>query len=147
MGDRFWSWSTCRPDVQWNGVPGQGCYYWTARFGQYWVGGGIYQRYAAAGFECGALGAPVKAYQWLSEFSAYGMWFEGGAIYYRNGAWQVSLGNYGQTAGRLTDDPVEAPSDAETPPDMPSAPAPPSPPEEVETWVERRLRTDERIRP
>lgn len=129
MGDYTWTWSTCRPDVQWYGVPGQGSHLWTARFGQYWVGGGVYQRFAAAGYECGGLGPPVKAYQWLSEFGAYGQWFEGGAIYYSGGQWRVAYGNFGQTAGRLAEDATEVPADAEIPPDMPSAPDPPAPPD------------------
>ncbi len=92
MGDNAWSWSTCNPAVQWYGVPGAGSYYWTQRYGQYWVGGGVYQRYASAGFECGGLGAPVKEYQWLSEFAAYGMWFQFGAIYYQGGSWKIAFG-------------------------------------------------------
>lgn len=81
-------------------MPGEGCHYWTARYGQYWVGGGVYQKYREWNWECGNLGPPVKPYDWLSEFGAYGQWFEGGAIYYSNGAWRVALGDYGQTAGR-----------------------------------------------
>jgi hypothetical protein len=124
VADGAWSYSTCRPDVQWYGVPGQGSHLYTVRFGQYWVGGGVYQAFAAARWECGALGPPVKAYQWLTEFGAYGQWFEGGAIFYRSGRWQVVYGNYGQTAGRLTEAPeVEAPADAELPPDPPTSPA------------------------
>lgn len=108
-------------------MPGQGCHYWTQRFGQYWVGGGVYQTYAAAGWECYALGPPVKAYQWLSEFGAYGQWFEGGAIYYYAGAWRMALGNYGQTANRLVS-PPGPPADAEVPPDAPEDVAAPDPP-------------------
>ncbi len=131
MADNAWSQSTCRSDVFWYGVPGAGSYLWTARFGQYWVGGGLYQKYAALGYECGGLVAPVKEYQWLSEFSAYGMWFQGGAIYYSGGAWRVAWGDYGQTAGRLAEDDAEvvaAPADAEVPPGAPVAPADPPPP-------------------
>lgn len=112
----------------------------------------MYQRYAQPDmrWECGRLGPPVKVYQWLSEFAAWGQWFEGGAIFWRNG-WEVALGNYGQTAGRLTESPlVVAPADAEVPPDMPPAPpSPPDPPEaEAEpSWVERRKATDDRIEP
>lgn len=129
MADNAWSQSTCRGDVWWYGVPGQGTHYWTARFGQYWVGGGVYQRYAAAGYECGNLGPPVKAYQWLSEFGAYGQWFEGGAIYYSGGQWRIALGDYGQTAGRLAEEtePV-IPDDAEVPPDAPTGAPAPKPP-------------------
>lgn len=145
MGDKFWSWSTCRPDVMWYGVPGEGSHLWTQRFGQYWVGGGVYQRFAAAGYECGPLGPPVKAYQWLSEFAAYGQWFQGGAIFYKNGAWQMVTGDFGQTAGRLTED-ADVPADAEVPPDMPALPASPDDPPEA-SWVERRKATDERITP
>lgn len=130
MADNAWSQSGCRTDVWWYGVPGQGSYYWTARFGQYWVGGGVYQRFAAARYECGGLGAPVKEYQWLSEFGAYGMWFEFGAIYYSGGAWRVAYGNYGQTAGRLVEEPDPViPADAEVPPDAPTdVPPAPKPP-------------------
>ncbi len=124
MADNAWSWSTCKPDVQWYGVPGQGSYLWTARFGTYWVGGGLYQKFAAVGYECGSLGPPVKEYQWLSEFSAWGMWFLGGAIYFKNGAWQVVYGDFGQTAGRLAPEPEPMiPDDAEAPPDPPVEPA------------------------
>ncbi len=100
-------------------MPGQGTHYWTQRFGQYWVGGGLYQTYAAERFECGRLGPPVKAYQWLSEFGAFGMWFQGGAIYFLGGRWRVAPGDFGQTAGRLADDIAQAPADAEMPPDPP----------------------------
>jgi hypothetical protein len=127
VADNGWSWSTCNPEVQWYGIPGSGSYYWTARFGTYWVGGGIYQRYAAPDirWECGPLGPPVKEYQWLSEFGAWGQWFEYGAIYYQNGAWRVAFGNWGQTAGRLAGEPeVTVPDDAEAPPDAPSSPPP-----------------------
>jgi hypothetical protein len=123
VADGSWSQSTCRADVWWWGVPGQGTHYWTQRFGQYWVGGGVYQRYAAAGYECGNLGPPVKVYQWLSEFGAYGQWFAGGAIYFSGGQWRIAFGDYGQTAGRLAD--IEAnvvalpPAGAEMPPDPP----------------------------
>lgn len=106
-------------------MPGSGTHYWTQRFGQYWVGGGVYQAYAGTGWECGGLGPPVKAYQWLSEFGAYGQWFEGGAIYYSGGRWKTAFGNYGQTAGRLTEDVTEGPADAERPSDAPGAEQPP----------------------
>ena len=126
MADNEWSQSTCRSDVWWYGVPGSGTHYWTQRFGQYWVGGGIYQTYAAVVWECGGLGAPVKAYQWLSEFGAYGMWFEGGAIYYSGGRWKIGWGDFGQTANRFMPDPGP-PADAEVPPDAPEdVPAVPS---------------------
>jgi hypothetical protein len=129
VADYGWSWSTCRPYIQWYGVPGSGSYQNTARFGTYWIGGGIYQKFAQVGYECGQLKAPVKEYQWLSEFAAYGMWFEGGAIYYKNGAWQVTYGDYGQTAGRLAEEPEPViPDDAEVPPDAPVTPDDPPPP-------------------
>lgn len=97
MADYAWSQSNCRPDVWWYGYPGQGSYYWTQRFGQYWVGGIIHQRYAENRYECGGLGAPVKHYQWLSEFGQYGTWFEGGAITVDG---VVHWGDWGQTVGR-----------------------------------------------
>lgn len=122
MADYEWSTSGCRPDVQWYGIPGAGSYQHTDRFGTYWIGGGIYQKFAEAGYECGGLGPPVKEYQWLSEFGAWGMWFEGGAIYYSGGAWRIVFGNYGQTHGRLAEETAAAPADAEYPPDPPVEP-------------------------
>lgn len=122
MADNAWSQSGCDGSVWWYGVPGAGCYYWTERYGQYWVGGGIYQKYASAGYECGALGPPVKEYQWLSEFAAYGQWFLGGAIYYSNGAWRMVLGQYGQTTGRMDADQWDTPPNTEEPPDAPVEP-------------------------
>ena len=118
MADYAWSQSECRGDVWWYGVPGEGCHYWTERFGQYWVGGGVYQIYVSERWECGALGPPVKPYQWLSEFGAYGQWFEGGAIFYSGSQWGVALGDYGQTANRLVAD-TGPPDGASTPPDAP----------------------------
>lgn len=53
MGERFWSTSNCRPDVWWYGISGQGCWYWTARFGQYWVSGGVHQKYSQVAYEWG----------------------------------------------------------------------------------------------
>src|SRR5690242_3295523 len=97
MADGAWSYSTCRGDVQWYGVPGQGCWYYTQRFGMHFVGGIMYQVFKAYGYECGVFGPPVKDYQWLSEFSRNGIWFEGGAI---TDDGYVHIGNYGQTAGR-----------------------------------------------
>ncbi len=146
MADNAWSTSTCRPDVMWYGIPGAGCHYWSQRFGQYWVGGGLYQTYAAAGFECGNLGPPVKAYQWLSEFGAFGMWFENGAIYFSGGRWRVALGSFGQTANRLVSVTELPPAKAEMPPDPPGDVADQQPPV-VATWVEKRLATDERFTP
>lgn len=129
MSDYGWSWSTCRPDAQWYGIPSSGSYLNTARFGTYWVGGGIYQKFAQAGYECGGLGVPVKEYQWLSEFGAWGQWFEGGAIYFQGGAWRVAFGNWGQSAGRLAEDPEPVvPEDAEEPPDPPLTPEDSPPP-------------------
>lgn len=90
----------------------------------------MYQRYASYGppsWECGALGPPVKVYQWLSEFGAYGQWFEGGAIYYSGGRWRIALGQYGQIAGRMASDP-ESPREAEVPPDPPDDVADQAPP-------------------
>lgn len=116
MANGSWSQGTCgRTDVWWYGFPGQGSYYWTARFGTYWVGP-TWGAFSAQGFECGALGAPVKDYEYLTEFGAPGQWFEHGALYYKNGAWHEALGDYGQTAGRITADPGDWPADAELPP-------------------------------
>jgi hypothetical protein len=131
VADGAWSTSGCRADVKWYGYPGQGAYYWTARFGTIWVGA-THATYAATGYECGGLGAPVKPYQWLTEFAAYGQWFEGGAIFYRSGRWQVAYGNFGQTAGRLAGAPEEseAPADAERPYETNEAPWPPKAPTE-----------------
>lgn len=124
MADNAWGPSGCqpnRPDVWYYGVPGQGCWYWTARFGQHWVGSplGTYGRW---NWECGALGPPVKDFEFLSEFGAAGQWFQSGAIYFKNGAWKVAIGDYGQTAGRLVDV-GEFPSDAEMPPGHEAEPA------------------------
>lgn len=124
MADNAWSQSTCNGDVWWWGVPGQGTHYWTARFGQYWVGGGVYQVYASVGWECGGLGPPVKPYEWLSEFNSYGQWFAGGAIYYSGGQWRIAWGDFGQTANRLVR--TTAPTSADAPPDAPAnVPSPP----------------------
>jgi hypothetical protein len=131
VGDGYWSWSGCRSDVQWYGFPGQGAYYNTARFGTHWVGP-THSTYHDWGYECGALGAPVKDYEYLTEFAAAGQWFEGGAIYYKNGGWHVALGNFGQTAGRLTADVGEWPVDAELPPGH-SLSSPPEPAIPAET--------------
>lgn len=104
MADGAWSVSSCRPDVQWYGVPGAGSHVYTARYGQYWVGGGVYQKWKEWGYECGVLGPPVKAYGWIQEMNynrgCYGQWFENGAIGYHDRKWNVMAGNYGQTAGR-----------------------------------------------
>jgi hypothetical protein len=116
VGTGYWSQSTCRSDTLWYGVPGQGTWYYTARWGQYWVGGGVYQTYARQGFECSALGPPVKDYQYLSEFASYGQWFLGGAIWF-NGTWHVSLGDFGQTAGRLDGIELAAPDGTPRPPE------------------------------
>lgn len=88
----------------------------------------MYQKYAGVGFECGAMGEPVKGYQWLSEFGGDGQWFLGGAIYFKNGAWRVAFGDWGQTAGRLVE--VEAPTYTEHPPEdeRPGTPKAPRPP-------------------
>ena len=105
MGEGFYSYG-CRNDVEWKGYAGLGSYY-RSRFGEYWVGGGIFQKYAEGGrYECYGhpfLGAPVKAYGWIQEMNygrgCYGMWFENGAIGYHDGAWRVMYGRYGQTGG------------------------------------------------
>jgi hypothetical protein len=116
MADYAWSQSVCRPDVLWYGIPGQGTWYYTERFGQHWVGGGIYQRYAQAGWECGNLGPPVKDYQYLSEFGAYGMWFQFGAIWFNGQYWSITIGDYGQNANRLSPD-IDGPEHVERPPE------------------------------
>lgn len=105
MATNEWSVSTCRGDVWWYGVPGSGTHYWTQRFGQYWVSGGVYQRYSQSdlNFEC-KFGPPVKAYGWIQEMNygkgCYGQWFQNGAIGYHDGQWNVMWGDYGQTTGR-----------------------------------------------
>ncbi len=126
----------------WYGFPGQGCYYWTARFGVQWVGS-TWATFKAWGFECGALGPPVKDFEFLSEFGAAGQWFQFGAIYFKNGAWRVTIGDYGQTAGRLADV-GEWPEDAEMPPGWDAA-VPAAPEDPSEGWVEAHKRTDERL--
>lgn len=110
MADGGWSQSTCRPDTLWWGVPGAGCWYATQRWGQYWVSGVVYQIYAANRWECGQLGPPVKPYGFISEFgTGEGQWFLGGVIIFRytTRSWTVFVGDYGQTAGRLTDEPLD----------------------------------------
>ena len=104
MGDGFWS-NGCRSDVEYYGYPGLGSYY-RSRFGQHWVGGGIFQKYASVGYECRVqpfLGAPVKGYGWIQEMNygrgCYGQWFENGAIGYHDGAWRIMYGDYGQRGG------------------------------------------------
>ena len=117
MADNEWSESTCRAGTWWYGIPGSGSWYWTARFGQYWCGGVIYQRYAFQGYECSSLGPPVKAYGYMSEFNGEGTWFLGGAIVYRydTRAWHTYFGDWGQTAGRLTDEPIDVSGYVEQP--------------------------------
>lgn len=100
MADGAWSQSGCRPDVWWYGVPGSGCWYWTARFGQYWVSGGVHWKYSHMSYECGALGVAVKSYGYISEFNTEGQWFEGGCIVWNGSNWVAYLGDWGQTAGR-----------------------------------------------
>lgn len=128
MADGSWSASGCRPDVWWYGYPGQGSYYWTQRWGQYWVSGGVHVKYGQVAYECGMLGAPVKAYGWISEFSTNGQWFEGGCIVWQDRDWKVKVGSFGQTAGRLVgsgpfkvnvnveDEPADEPVDKPTMP-------------------------------
>lgn len=125
MGEGFWSYG-CRNDVEYKGYSGLGSYY-RSRYGTYWVGGGVYQKFASVGYECYVypfLGAPVKDYGWVQEMNygrgCYGQWFENGAIGYHDGQWRIMYGNYGQTAGRLADEPEPViPDDAEVPPDPP----------------------------
>lgn len=104
MGTGFWSFG-CRSDVEYYGVPGSGSWY-RSRFGTYSVTGGVYQTFAARGYECYVnpfLGTPVKAYGWIAEMNygrgCWGQWFENGAIGYHDGAWRIMYGNYGQTGG------------------------------------------------
>ncbi len=103
MAERAWSQSGCRADIWWYGINGQGCWYWTQRYGQYWVSGGLHQKYGQVAYECGMLGVPVKSYGWISEFGGNGQWFVGGCIVWMNGQWVIKVGNWGQTAGRLMD--------------------------------------------
>lgn len=131
MGEGFYSYG-CRNDVEWKGYSGVGSYY-RSRFGEYWVGGGVYQRYAATGrYECYGhpfLGAPVKAYGWIAEMNygrgCWGQWFENGAIGYHDGAWRIMYGNYGQRGGMSLASPQaqvrrsKPRPDAEVPPDPP----------------------------
>lgn len=100
MADNAWSYSGCRPDCQWYGIPGQGAYYYTRRFGQYWVSGSIHAKYGTVLYECGMLGVPVKNAGWISEFGGAGQWFEGGCIVSVNGTLVIKVGEFGQTAGR-----------------------------------------------
>lgn len=126
MGDGFWS-TGCRADVEYYGYPGWGANY-RSRYGTYSVSGGVFQKFASLGYECYVnpfLGAPVKAYGWIAEMNygrgCYGQWFENGAIGYHDGRWNVMYGNYGQTAGRLAEEPEPViPGGAEVPPDAPT---------------------------
>ncbi len=134
------SWSTgCRADVEYFGYPGLGAYY-RSRFGQHWVGGGVYQKFASVGFECYVnpfLGAPVKPFGWIAEMNygkgCQGQWFENGAIGYHDGAWRVMFGRYGQSALKVAlRHPVrrlrQHPSASVTPPDAPMIGSPFGPP-------------------
>ncbi len=135
MGQGFWS-TGCRSDVEFYGYPGLGAYY-RSRFGQHWVGGGVYQKFASVGYECYVnpfLGAPVKPYGWIQEMNygrgAYGQWFENGAIGYHDGQWRIMYGNYGQTGGmslsslkyKVRVRRSKPRPDAEIPPDPPGEP-------------------------
>lgn len=135
MGEGFWS-NGCRSDVEYKGFSGLGSYY-RSRFGEWWVGGGVYQKYASVGYECYVnpfLGAPVKPYGWIAEMNygrgCYGQWFENGAIGYHDGAWRIMYGNYGQRGGlslagiRQKLRRAKPRPDAEIPPDPPVEPVP-----------------------
>ncbi len=137
FGDGFWS-TGCRRDVEWYGFPGQGSYYRWNGGPMRWVGGGVWSKYRDMGFECGALGPPVKDYGWIGEMNygrgCFGQWFAGGAIGYHDGRWNVMLGYYGQMGIRgLVRHPVATLSfvarrqtspypEAEVPPDAPGEP-------------------------
>lgn len=104
MGEGFWSFG-CRNDVEFKSYKGLGSYL-RSRFGEWWVGGGVYQKFAAIGYECRVqpfIGAPVKAYGWIAEMNygkgCWGQWFENGAIGYHDGAWRVMYGDFGQRGG------------------------------------------------
>lgn len=125
MAEGAWSQSVCRGDTWWWGISGAGTWYWTARWGQHWMGGTPYQIYAANGFECGALGPPVKDYGFISEFGPQGgegVWLLGGAIVFRYDTrrWHVYQGDFGQTAGRLTNAPLDVSSAVEIEGDWPT---------------------------
>jgi hypothetical protein len=106
MADNAWSQSTCRGTVWWYGVPGQGCWFWTAKWGYVWVSGAVYQKYAQVGYECLSMGAPVKPEGWMTEFDnpllvgwgTNGQWFQGGAIHSSGPLYVASYGNWGQCA-------------------------------------------------
>lgn len=128
VADYAWSRGTCQPqpdeEFWWYGLPGQGTWVWTARFGQYWVGGTIYQLWQAQGYECGGMGTAVKSassdfyLQWPG--GSDGQWFKGGAIVRINGTWQYRWGDYGQYAGRLVaEEPEPATEDGLMPPGDP----------------------------
>ncbi len=138
------------------GYPGWGARY-RSRFGTFDVSGGVYQKFAEGGrYECYVqpfLGAPVKPYGWVAEMNygrgCWGQWFENGAIGFHDGRWNVMYGRYGQSALRAA---LRHPirrfrqrgerlvSAADLPPDAPMEHPP-------ETWVEKRLATDERFQP
>lgn len=159
MGERSWSFG-CRSDVDNYSYSGWGSYLRIWRNGvpgpAIAVSGGVYGKFAEGGrYECYAqpfLGAPVKPYGWVAEANygrgAWGQWFENGSVVYHDGAWSVMYGRYGQSSlrrslgalrhpiRRLTQSSVGA----EQPPDAPTE-EPPT----VETWVEKRIATDERF--
>ena len=132
MGNGFWS-NGCRSDVEYYGYPGLGAYY-RSRFGTWWVGGGVFQKFASVGYECHVnpfLGAPVKAYGWIAEANygrgAYGQWFENGAVVYHDGAWRIMYGRYGQTGGLMSFASLTFKVKARRKP-QPDAEVPPDPP-------------------
>lgn len=104
----------CRPDWQFKSYTGLGSY--LRRDGGYpehWVGGGIYQVFAAHHWECTnldstSLGGPVKDYGLVAEANygqgAQGQWFERGCITYGSelgqpATWHIMYGYYGQGQG------------------------------------------------
>lgn len=133
MGEGFYSYG-CRSDVEVKSYTGLGSYL-RSRFGEHWVGGGVYQKFASVGYECYVnpfLGAPVKPYGWIQEMNygrgCYGQWFENGAIGYHDGAWRIMYGRYGQTGGMTLASLMhkvrrsKPRPNAEVPPDPPSDP-------------------------
>ncbi len=156
MGDRFWS-TGCRPDVEYFGYPGWGAHY-RSRFGTFAVSGGVFQAFAAQGYECGPLEMPVKPYGWVAEMNygrgCPGQWFRGGAVGFHDGRWNIMYGRYGQSALRVAlRHPIRRLSQSSTvwpkPPNVPTllppgygAGPPPYPTPAGESYIEGRLPTD-----
>lgn len=124
MADGAWSQSGCsgpvyesRPDVWWYGIPGQGCWYWTAVYGQWFVTGSIYANFASGGWECGNAGPPVGPMIRCrnNPLSRYQQDFEGGKFWTDSTGTvaHYAHGNHNVCAGAAASPPRD-PTDEET---------------------------------